>query len=266
MKDGAQRDSRVMTYVETIINEDGQRTLALANDLGIRAKVLVSSFGDIASRAFPALPPEAPPSMADLSATKVKRTCDGHRKPVLPGCEEWEFLHCLLPSAPVATPSALDPSNPDSPLFFRRTPPAAPYAPDAIEGRVLTASDHPGPFFALPGDSITAFALCTALPTNSLGLAPGLHVQHVEVNTSTGLFRVLGASGWSFGTVVPDKMGRYIAAMGARCADCEGPEGPEGWRRPASKKAIDEERDRRFGVKACGQKYGSNQYVPYPLK
>ncbi|KAI9016706.1 hypothetical protein DFJ74DRAFT_730187 [Hyaloraphidium curvatum] len=249
-------DPRVLTPLRALLNGGGLLMLALMKDLGISAKI----FYDIhtASTAMPALPMQLAECFTYQPTTsKVKRiAADGDvRPPWIPGSENWEFLHRFVPAAPVATPTALDPSNGDSPLFFRSTPPAGTYAPDAIESRVPTTSHHPGPFFALPGDAVAGFALCTALSEfapNPLGLAAGMHAPFVQINAHTGGFRMLAADGWSFGTVPASRMANFVRGAGQRCTDCEGAEGPEGWRWPPRKNAISEERDRRFGVKACG--------------
>ncbi|KAI9015443.1 hypothetical protein DFJ74DRAFT_680208, partial [Hyaloraphidium curvatum] len=261
----AQRDARYLSASEARSNESGRIVLALARDLGIAAAAVIAPWSVLPGTAIAALPWQPAILPANLSACKVRRIGDGQTKPQGPE----EFLHRKDGPAPVLNPEALDPRNPSSPLYFRSAAPPSAYDPDAIEGRIPISSAHPGPFFALPGDGTAALLLCTALPDpspNPLGLAPGTRAPIVEVNTHTGGFRILEAEGWRFGTVPAAGLAGFMEAMGAVCLDCASPQGPAGWRWGKGKRAVTEERIRRFGVKKCGRSPGSRIYEPLPVE
>lgn len=106
---------------------------------------------------------------------------------------------------PAPYPSKI-PSN--VPLHPRATKPVRPnshklgYYTAFLEADDISSSNHPGPFFALPGDEITTLIQCRAIKqpevAHPLELGSGEMVASIEFNTGTGGIRMLTSTGWRF--------------------------------------------------------------------
>lgn len=213
---------------------------ALEGALAVQAKMWITSWTVPAGRAVPAWPihPEMPPgakynkySAKGVSSYSIK---SDHLKPLKSVGSE--LARAVLP-APVH-PDEISEQVPLHPRMkpFAKKPFREPdHYTSFLRYEEISITQHPGPFFALPGDEVTTLLLCQASPVpegqeHPLGLAPGACIASVEFNTGTGAVRMLTSQGWRFAVLTAEQLDAtgFLEAKGSVFIDPD-IEAPKEW-------------------------------------